>query len=405
MKILIINSGSSSLKYTLFQMRHEQVLFSGAIDRIGLEGSTHVFNAANEPETTKELSINDHGKALDEMLNTLVAGPLKFLDELAAVGHRLAYGGKYLNAVRIDTEVMAEVRRVTPMFPLHHPAMIIEIEQCMARMPEAEHIAVFDSWFHATIPDKAAIYGLPYRYFEEKGYRRIGYHGNSHSYVAKKAAEYLKRPVDQLKMITCHLGNGASLCAIDRGKSIDTTLGITAVEGLIMGTRSGDVDPGLIAVIMKEESISPDEMINLLYKESGLEAISGVSRDMREIEAAANQGNPRAVLALDAFCYKVKRCIGSMLMVLGGCDALVFTGGIGRNSPTVRSKALEGTAQLGFIIDETKNTPTGEANSKEEILDISADASRVKILAIETFEELMMARLTKQVLGPSSKKI
>ena len=272
-------------------MRHEQVLFSGAIDRIGLEGSTHVFNAANEPETTKELSIDDHGKALDEMLNTLVAGPLRFLDELAAVGHRLAYGGKYLNAVRIDNAVMAEVRRVTPMFPLHHPAMIIEIEQCMARMPEAQHIAVFDSWFHATIPDKAAIYGLPYRYFEEKGYRRIGYHGNSHSYVAKKAAEYLKRPLEQLKMITCHLGNGASLCAIDGGKSIDTTLGITAVEGLIMGTRSGDVDPGLMAVIMKEDSISPDEMINMLYKESGLEAISGVSRDMREIEAAANQGN------------------------------------------------------------------------------------------------------------------
>ncbi len=386
-------------------MRHEQVLFSGAIDRIGLEGSTHVFNAANEPETTKELSINDHGRALDEMLNTLVAGPLKFLDELAAVGHRLAYGGKYLNAVRIDDAVMAEVRRVTPMFPLHHPAMIIEIEQCMARMPEAQHIAVFDSWFHATIPDKAAIYGLPYRYFEEKGYRRIGYHGNSHSYVAKKAAEYLKRPLEQLKMITCHLGNGASLCAIDKGKSIDTTLGITAVEGLIMGTRSGDVDPGLMAVIMKEDSISPDEMINMLYKESGLEAISGVSRDMREIEAAANQGNPRAALALDAFCYKVKRYIGSMLMVLGGCDALIFTGGIGRNSPTVRSKSLQGTAELGFMIDETKNNPTGESNSKEEVLDISADASRVKILAIETFEELMMARLTLEVLEGHPNKI
>ena len=169
--------------------------FPELIDRIGLEGSTHVFNAADEPETTKELSINDHGKALDEMLDTLVAGPLKSLDELAAVGHRLAYGGKYRNAVRIDAEVMAEVRRVTPMFPLHHPAMIIEIEECMQRMPEAAHIAVFDSWFHATIPDKAAIYGLPYRYFEEKGYRRIGYHGNSHAYVAQKAAEFLNRPL------------------------------------------------------------------------------------------------------------------------------------------------------------------------------------------------------------------
>ena len=401
MKILIINSGSSSLKYTLFQMRDERVLFSGAIDRIGLEGSTHVFHAADESETIRELSINDHGKALDEMLDTLVARPLKSLDELASVGHRLALGGKYRDAVRIDDEVMAEVRRVTPMFPLHHPAMILEIEECMQRMPGATHIAVFDSWFHATIPDKAAIYGLPYRYFKEKGYRRIGYHGNSHAYVAQKAAEFLSRPIDQLKMITCHLGNGASLCAIDGGKSIDTTLGITAIEGLIMGTRSGDVDPGLIAIIMKEDSISPDEMINLLYKESGLEGISGVSRDMREIEAAAKQGNARAVLALEAFCYKVKRSIGSMLMVLGGCDALIFTGGIGRNSPTVRSKALQGAAGLGFIIDETKNNPTGTANSKGAVLDISADASRVKILAIETFEELMMARLSMKVLRRS----
>lgn len=405
MKILIINSGSSSLKYTLFQMRDEHVLFSGVIDRIGLEGSTHVFKAADEPETTKEFAIDDHGKALDEMLGTLVAGPLKSLDELAAVGHRLAYGGKYLNAVRIDADVMAEVRRVTPMFPLHHPAMILEIKECVQRMPEAAHVAVFDSWFHATIPDKAAIYGLPYRYFAEKGYRRIGYHGNSHAYVALKAAEFLNRPLDQLRMITCHLGNGASLCAIDAGKSIDTTLGITALEGLIMGTRSGDVDPGLIPVIMKEDSISPDEMINLLYKESGLEGISGVSRDMREIEAAANQGDPRAVLALDAFCYKVKRSIGSMLMVLGGCDALIFTGGIGRNSPTVRSKVLQGTAGLGFVIDETKNNPTGAANSKEAVLDISADASRVRILAIETFEELMMARLIMEVLKTSEDPI
>ena len=349
----------------------------------------------------KKLSISDHGGALDEMLDTLVAGPLKSLDELAAVGHRLAFGGKYRDAVRIDADVMAEVRRVTPMFPLHHPAMIVEIEECAKRMPGATHIAIFDSWFHATIPDKAAIYGLPYRYFAEKGYRRIGYHGNSHAYVARKAAEFLDKPLDQLKIVTCHLGNGASLCAIDGGKSIDTTLGITALEGLIMGTRSGDVDPGLLTIIMKEDSISPDDMMNLLYKESGLEGISGVSRDMREIEVAADQGDPRAVLALEAFCYKVKRYIGSMLMVLGGCDALVFTGGIGRNSPTVRSKALEGTADLGFMIDETKNSPTGPPNSQCPILDISAGDSRVKILAIETFEELMMARLSMKVLTNS----
>ena len=398
MKILIINSGSSSLKYSLFNMTDESVIFSGTVDRIGLEGTTHTFGPPHGPETAKELPVSDHGEALDEMLDALTTGPLKSLDELTAVGHRLAYGGKYVDATRIDSDVMAEARRVTPIFPLHHPAMITEIEECLVRMPHAVHLAVFDSWFHTTIPDKAAIYGLPYRYFAEKGYRRIGYHGNSHAYVSEKAAQFLNKPIGQLKMITCHLGNGASLCAVEYGRSVDTTLGLTAVEGLIMGTRSGDVDPGLIPIIMKEESISPDEMISMLYKECGLEGLSGISRDMREVEAAAGQGNARAVLALEAFCYKVKRSIGSMLMVLGGCDALIFTGGIGRNSPTVRTKVLQGTSDLGFIIDEGRNHETDSTNGREPVLDISDAASRVKILAIETFEELMMARLCMRAL-------
>jgi acetate kinase len=283
------------------------------------------------------------------------------------------------------------------MVPLHHPAMIREIEECLERMPQAVHVVVFDTWFHWSIPDEAAIYGLPYRYFAEKGYRRTGFHGNSHAYISVKAAEFLGRPIETLKMITCHLGNGASLCAIDRGRSIDTTLGMTAVEGLMMGTRSGDVDPGLIPVIMKEDGLSPDRMTEMLFKESGLLGVSGLSRDMREIETAALQGNERAGLALKAFCYKVKRSMGAMLMVLGGCDALIFAGGIGRNSATVRTLVLQGASALGFVLDETKNA-ADSTDGGDAVIDISAPSSKVKILVVDTFEELMMARQCLKVV-------
>lgn len=379
-------------------MAHEEVLLSGTIDRIGLQGATHLIRAADGSETLKHLPVTSHGEALDDMLNGLTPSPLQSLDELAAVGHRVAHCGQYGEAVEIDGGVIGEIRRLTPMFPLHHPAMILEIEECMARMPRAVHLAVADSWFHSTIPDEAAIYGLPYRFFSEKGYRRVGFHGNSHAYVAAKAAEFLNTPLEDLKLITCHLGSGASLCAVDRGRSIDTTLGMTAVGGLIMGTRSGDVDPGLIPIIMKEDALSPDQMIEMLYTDSGLEGISGVSRDMREIEVAALQGHPRASLALASFCYKVKRAIGSMLMVLGGCDGLVFTGGIGLHSMTVRSKVLEHTEGLGFVIDQAKNRAPEPTTTQSPVLDISAPASRVKILVIRTFEELMMARLCVRTL-------
>ncbi len=396
MKILVINSGSSSLKYTLFDMTDERVLFSGSFDRIGLSNSTHSYQSADGEESVKETGIHDHGQALDEMLATLTAGPVKSLEELTAVAHRIGHGGKYHEAVLVDPDVMAEIRRMTPMIPLHHPAMIKEIEECSVRMPRALHVAVFDTWFHWSIPDEAAIYGLPYRYFE-KGYRRSGFHGNSHAYVAARAAELLGRPLTELRIITCHLGNGASLCAVDRGKSIDTTLGMTAVEGLIMGTRSGDVDPGLLMVIMDEESLSPGQMRDLLFKESGLLGISGLSRDMREVEIAAAKGNHQAALALDAFCYKAKRFVGAMLMALGGCDALVFTGGIGSNSATVRRKILAGAAGLGFVVDEAKNEAL-HASQGNDGAEISAVDSKVKILVIETFEELMMARQCRAVV-------
>jgi acetate kinase len=374
-------------------MDRESVTFSGTIERIGLEGARHSFTTEDGKQTTTRTTIKNHGEALDEVFHTLTSGPLQSLKELTAVAHRVGHGGKYRDAVRIDQDVLTEIKRMTPMIPLHHPAMIEEIEECRKRMPNAIHVAVFDTSFHRTIPDEAAIYGLPYRYFSEKGYRRTGFHGNSHAYVSAQAAEFLGRSIGDLKMITCHLGNGASVCAIDGGRSIDTSLGMTALEGLIMGTRAGDVDPGLMPVIMKEDSLSPDNVIEMLYRDSGLKGISGVSSDMREVEAAAQQGNQRARLAFDAFCHKVKRYIGSMLMVLGGCDVLVFTGGIGRNSPAVRRKVLEGSARLGFTINEDANgTGTGP------VVDITGTASTVRILVIKTFEEIMMARQCMEVV-------
>lgn len=399
LQILVINSGSSSLKYNLFDMTQEKALFSGTIDRIGLERGTHVYRGDGGPETRKELTIHNHGESLDEMFAVLTNGPLASAAELDAVAHRVGHGGKYREAVRIDEDVLAEVRRMTPLIPLHHPAMIEEIEECRIRLPHAVHVAVFDTWFHHTIPDHAAIYGLPYRYFAEKGYRRTGFHGNSHAYVSACAAEFLSRALEELKIITCHLGNGASLCAVDRGKSVDTTLGMTAVEGLMMGTRSGDVDPGLIPVIMKEDDLTPDRFIEMLYRESGLKGISGVSSDMREVEASAAKGDHRAILAIEAFCYRVKRGVGAMLMVLGRCDALVFTGGIGRNSASVRTRCLSGTEELGFVLDEAKNRSRELAATEAVVVDVSAATSRTKILLVETFEELMMARQCAAVLN------
>jgi acetate kinase len=391
MKILVINSGSSSLKYSLFETPKEEMIISGAIDRLGLDNPKHKFRSRASQEVEKEVKVKDHGEALDEVLRTISRETSLGLDQIDAVAHRLAHGGKYREARIIDDQVMAEAKRMTPMIPLHHPPMIREIEECFSRMPNSQHVAVFDTWFHSTIPDEAAIYGIPYRYFKEKGYRKTGFHGNSHAYVSQRAAEFLEKDIGELRIITCHLGNGASLCAIDRGSSIDTTLGMTAVPGVIMGTRCGDVDPGLLPVIMKEDSLAPDDMINLLYKESGLKGISGISRDMRDIEAAAAQGNARAKLAFDAFCYSVKRLIGQMLIALGGCDCLVYCGGIGTNSPTVRAASLKNTEELGFVLDKQRNESAGP-ESQERICRISSDESKVVILAAQTFEEIMMAR-------------
>jgi acetate kinase len=400
--ILVFNSGSSSLKYTLLNMADETILFSGVADRIGMSGSSYEFSSGAGIGGTITEPIADHGAALDKVLAMLAAGPLSSLRDLSCVAHRVGHGGKYRAATFVDQDVIDEIRRMTPMVPLHHPAMVREIEECRRRMPDTPHIAVFDTWFHESLPDKAAIYGLPYEYFEELGYRRTGFHGNSHAYVSAEAARFVGRPIEELKIISCHLGNGASVCAVKHGVSVDTSLGMTALEGLIMGTRSGDVDPGLIPIIMKEKGLSPDDMVNLLYRDSGLKGISGISRDMRDIEKAAAEGNRRAALALDAFCHRVTRYIGAMLTVLGSCDILVFTGGIGVNSPTVRRKCLEGTEPLGFVLDSERNlavAPSGPPYSAR----VSVDSSAVTVLAVETYEEIMIARQCAALLAASPK--
>lgn len=397
MKILVINTGSSSIKYDLFDMTDETLFFAGQVSNIGHGDATHTFGDGLLKKNTCQLKMIDHAVALDEMLRVLSNGPVQSLDEIAGVAHRVGYAGKNTQPCLITGEVMAELRRMAPFIPLHLPAMIREIELCTTLMPQAMHVAVNDAWFHATIPEEAAVYGLPYRYFAEKGYRRTGYHGFSHSYVSTQASEFLGVPLTRLRIISCHLGNGASICAIGGGKSLDITMGMSALEGLIMGTRSGDVDVGLIPVLMAEEGFSPARMIEMLYRESGLLGLSGVSSDMRAVERAKAEGNKQAELAFKAFCYRVKRYIGSMLMILGGCDVLIFTGGIGENSEAVRSKALEGAAQLGFAVDETKNQSC-KLCPGHEVAEISSYDSKTRVLVISTFEELLMARQCQEVI-------
>ena len=403
MKILVLNSGSSSLKFNLFQMRDEKVLISGTIDRIGIPQSVVSFQEYGQKAEIIVGHIPDHGAALDSLFQVLTVGPISTLPDIPAVAHRVAHGGKFRESVVVNQEVLDQIRSMNRFFPLHHPAMILEIEECMEKMPHAVHVAVFDNSFHRDIPDEAAIYGLPYRYFAEKGYKRTGYHGNSHAFAANESAKFLNTPLNKLKIICCHLGNGASCCAIRYGKSIDTSLGISTVEGLIMGTRSGDVDPGLIPIIMDEENLSPEQFTDMLVHSSGLLGISGLSRDMREIETAATQGNERARLALNAFCYKVKRSIGSMLMALGGCDVLVFTGGIGINSAIVREKSLEGADALGFVLDPSKNRDLTPVTAQSPVKDISSDNAAIRILAIRANEELMMARDCYRITQRSSR--
>jgi acetate kinase len=393
MKVLVINSGSSSLKYELFDLNNDTSLMGGAVSRIGMEGSQHTCTC-----TGKEIQVNieaqDHHAALGFILKAITGfegTPVKSLAEIGAVAHRIGHGGSlYRGPVVIDQKVIEEIRRLIPLMPLHHPAMLAGIEACQKALPDIPHVAVFDTAFHSTIPEEAAIYGLPYDIYSE-GIRRFGFHGNSHEYVALKAAEYLETPLQRLNIISCHLGNGASVCAIKRGYSIDTSMGFSPLEGLIMGTRVGDLDPGIIPYLMREKNLTIEELDKMLNNKSGLLGISGVSSDMQEILAAAESGNARALLAIKAFCYRIKRYIGAYHAVLGGANVLIFTGGIGEHSLGIRARCVQGLEKLGFAVDPVRNDRCS-VNALKPVCDIGARYSNVNVIVIATDEELMIAR-------------
>ncbi|MCG4585472.1 acetate kinase, partial [Anaerosalibacter bizertensis] len=387
--------GSSSLKYQLIDMDEEKVLAKGLSERIGIEGSKIKHTTAGKEEVVIEKPMSDHKEVLEIVLKTLVDpahGAIKSMDEINAVGHRVVHGGeKFANSIKIDDEVMDALNECIDLAPLHNPPNIMGIEACKELMPDTPMVAVFDTAFHQTMPKSNFIYPLPYELYEKYGIRKYGFHGTSHKYVSSKAAEMLDKDIKDLNIVTCHLGNGASICAVEKGKSIDTSMGFTPLAGLAMGTRSGNIDPAIIPFLVEKENLSMEEVNNLLNKESGVLGISGVSSDFRDIEQAAEKGNERAELALDVFVNKVKKYIGAYTVLMGEVDAIVFTAGIGENSVEIREMVCEGLENLGIELDKEKNNVRG----KEAL--VSKDTSKVKVLVIPTNEELMIAKDTQEL--------
>ncbi|MGI6357563.1 MAG: acetate kinase [Bacillota bacterium] len=393
MKVLVINCGSSSLKYQVFDMNTETVLAKGIAEKIGLDGSFLKYRRGDEENITIEAAMPNHEVAIKLVFDALVNpeyGVLENMSEIEAVGHRVVHAGeKFACSVVIDDQVMAALRECIDLAPLHNPPNIIGIEAATRLMPNVTHVGVFDTAFHQSMPDYAYLYALPYEYYGKYGLRRYGFHGTSHLYVSQRAAALLNKPAEQLKVITCHLGNGASITAVDGGRSVDTSMGFTPLEGLIMGTRSGDVDPAVVSFLAGKEGLTADDVVNkLLNKRSGVLGISGVSSDFRAIEEAAQAGNKRADLAMEMFAYRVRKYIGAYAAAMGGVDAIVFTAGLGENSPSMREKICQGLEFLGVQIDPQKNNVRGRE------VDVSADQASVRVLLIPTNEELMIARDT-----------
>ena len=391
MNILVINCGSSSLKYQLINSETEGVLAKGLCERIGIDGMLTYQPEGGEKEKS-EIAMPTHTEAINAVLAALTnekSGVIKSLSEVGAVGHRVVHGGeKFTSSCLINDESMKEIEECSDLAPLHNPANLIGIRACQELMPGVPMVAVFDTAFHQTMPDVAYTYGIPYEYYEKYKVRRYGFHGTSHSYVSKRTAEIVGKPYDQMKIIVCHLGNGASISAVNCGKSVDTSMGLTPLEGLVMGTRSGDLDPAIIDFVGKKEGLSLDEMNEVLNKKSGMLGISGVSSDGRDLEAAAETGNKRAQLALDVFDYRVIKYIGAYVAAMNGVDAIAFTAGIGENNIKMRKDVCSSLTYLGVKLDEEKNNVRGE----ERI--ISADDSKVQVLLVPTNEELAIARET-----------
>ena len=389
MNILVINCGSSSLKYQLINSDSEAVLAKGLCERIGIDGSRITYQPEGGEKIVKESPMPTHTQAIQLVLEALTdstTGVIKSLDEVGAVGHRVVHGGEaFTSSTRITEETIAAIEACNDLAPLHNPANLIGIRACQELMPNTPMVAVFDTAFHQTMP---YLYGLPYEYYEKYKVRRYGFHGTSHSYVSKRAAEFLGKPYDNLKTIVCHLGNGSSISAVKNGESVDTSMGLTPLEGLVMGTRSGDIDPGVMQFLMHKENMDIDEMLNVLNKKSGVYGMSGVSSDFRDIENAANEGNKRAETALESFVYRVAKYVGAYAAAMGGVDAIAFTAGVGENDKITRKKVCDYLGFLGITIDDEANAKRGE-----EIV-ISTPDSKVSVLVIPTNEELAIARET-----------
>ena len=399
MNVLVINAGSSSLKYQLMDPDTGVVLAKGLCERIGIDGKFTYKPQVEGKETLKavDVAMPTHSEAIQTVLDALVDaknGVIGSMKEIDAVGHRVVHGGEAFNqSVRIDENVMKAIEDCIPLAPLHNPANITGIRACEKVMPGVPMVAVFDTAFHQTMPAKAFTYALPYEYYKNDKVRRYGFHGTSHKYVTGRAAAMLGKPAEELKIITCHLGNGSSVTAVDGGKSVDTSMGFTPLAGLPMGTRSGDLDAGAMQYLMHRYDMDIDGMLNVLNKKSGMQGISGVGSDFRDLESAAAQGNERAALAREKFCYEVKKYIGAYAAAMGGVDAVVFTAGVGENDIGVRAEVCQGLEFLGLKLDEQANNVRG----KEAVL--STADSKVKVLLVPTNEELMIAMDTAEIIG------
>lgn len=396
MKVLVINCGSSSLKYQLIDSETEQALASGLCERIGIDGQlTHKVDGKKIKDEEK-IAMPDHEVAAKIVLDQLIAeeyGVIASLDEINAVGHRVVHGGeKFASSVIITEEVIAAIEECNDLAPLHNPANLIGIRACQKVLPEVPMVAVFDTAFHQTMPEKAYMYGIPHRYYEEYKIRRYGFHGTSHSFVSKRLAELAGLELENSKLIVCHIGNGGSVTAVENGKSVDTSMGLTPLEGIIMGTRSGSIDPAIMEFIAHKEGKSIDEIMTILNKESGLEGMSGLTSDFRDIRAGVANNNPLAKAAMDAYIYRIAKYVGAYAVAMNGVDAIAFTAGIGENAPEVREGVMKQLGFMGVKPDYENCKITGE-----EIC-VSTPDSKVKVFIVPTNEELAIARETKALI-------
>lgn len=397
MNVLVINCGSSSLKYQLMNMQNETLLAKGLVERIGLEGSVLKHEIEGRDKEVILVPMKNHKDALNEVLKALVDenyGAVKSLNEIDAVGHRVVHAGeKYSGSVLITEDVMAALNECIDLAPLHNPPNIMGIEAIQELIPSVPNVGVFDTAFHQTMPPQAYIYPIPYEYYEKYKVRRYGFHGTSHRYVSARAADMLGRPIEELKLISCHLGNGASITAIDGGKSVATSMGFTPLEGLIMGTRCGDIDPAIVTFLMEKENLDIEGINNVMNKKSGVLGISGISSDFRDIENAAKDGNARAALALETFDDRVRQYIAAYAAEMGGVDAVIFTAGLGENSITNRADICKNLEFMGIKVSDERNNVRG----KETF--INTEDSKVKVLVVPTNEELMIARDTVEIVN------